>query len=219
LSFQQLRIVPREDRLARMASLLKDFARDVWSEGIGKWSGPLGLVLTVASWFLPSSSVRIAFVVAGVLALFWACLRAWAVERVKNIPRFAISESPPMRRSVQTWHRFEVSNLGVKSITGVRAMLTDFRPLPPGFTGLPVQLRPKDRDSFSPADTFTLGGEGKQQIDLLCVADGFGHFEIEHVVPGASNKIPAGTYEFTIRVTGDDVPSVTNVLTCPPAET
>jgi hypothetical protein len=87
---------------------------------------------------------------------------------------------------------------------------------PPPFSS---KYQTSPRDSFSAAETFTLGGEGKQQIDLLCVADGFGHFEIEHVVHGARNEIPTGTYEFTIRVTGDDVPSVTAVLTYPRAET
>ena len=202
-----------------MATLLKDFVRDIWSEGVSKWSGPIGLALTVAGWFLSPSMIRVAFFVAGAASLFYTCLRAWAVQRAKNLPRFSISDSPSMRRSVQTWHRIEVSNLGIQSIPGVRVMLTNIRPLPPGFTGLPVQLRPKGRDSFSAAETFTLGGEEKQQIDLLCVADGFGHFEIEHVVPGAWNTIPAGTYEFTIRVTGDDVPSATAVLTYPRAET
>lgn len=125
-------------------------------------------------------------------------------------PRLRITRITEMYQKPALWYRFEVENLGLEKIGGVRVELIDIAPTPADFRGIfPLQLRPKDRPNFTATDTFELGGEERRPIDLMVLHNGAysNSLVLQHVVAQAPRALPEAIYTLRIRVTGNGVPA------------
>ena len=128
-------------------AIFRDFASDIANDAIAKWSGLGGLLMTVAEMRWPDllGGVR-PFLWLGTACFFVSCLRAWAVEHLKTVPRFVLIVDHPIERQDQRGPQGNVFGQVYRVVVGScqSGHIDDVRVYASvGSTGLtPIELKP-----------------------------------------------------------------------------
>jgi hypothetical protein len=104
------------------------FVRAIFEDWVGRMSGGLGLLLTIGAFFISNFASPMLFVTLGVLALLFACYRAWRKEYgdVQQLARIvhegekcleafsshtAGQPLAPVLLNLQSWHNETLASL------------------------------------------------------------------------------------------------------------
>jgi hypothetical protein len=152
---------------------------------------------------------------------FWALSASVATaKRLEKAfePRVVVSHDALKHDGFDFKNRqISVSNSGVKSIHGVRVLLTDIHPVVENLA-LPIVLRPKDVNTPNNDYVFTLNHDLARQIGVFGLdidnPDVFILYTLTNVLRRPIRALPPGKYyRLEIKVVGDDVVTVTKNVT------
>ena len=168
---------------------LRAFLAAIADDWIGRMSGGGGLLLAILALFLPSALQPMMFLGLGVLCLFYACYRAWLVERkqaeglrAQLTPRLEFTrdaDTKPFIEETATdggdmvrYLRIGVRNLGGGEIAQARVVLEECEPGASSGVHPEHELQPMGKPSGTL--TFSLAPHGRALIDVAreVLADG-----------------------------------------------